>query len=90
MPNCSHLPSRKFIAGEPIKLATKRFARFVEELARGAYLFNKPFVHNDNTIGQGHCFDLIMGNIYCSDAEGLVQLLDFAAHLHPKFGIKVG
>ena len=46
--------------------------------------------HDDDAIGHGHRFDLIMRHIDGRGFQPLVQFLDFGAHLHAQFGVEVG
>jgi hypothetical protein len=85
----ARLPGRKFIAGEPMKPATKS-ERVVVDVDRAADLLDHAEVHHDHAVGERHRLDLVVGD---EDAGGLqlpVQLLDLEAHLHAQLGVEVG
>ena len=82
-------PRSRFIAGEPMNSATKRFARPVVELERRADLLDPPGVHHHDLVGHRHRLDLVVGDEDRGGPEPLVQLLDLGAHLHPELGVEV-
>ena len=57
---------------------------------RGADLFDPAAVEDDDPIGEGHRFDLVMGDVDHRRAETDVQLRDFQAHLHAQRRVEIG
>mmetsp|Transcript_28726 Transcript_28726/g.54376 ORF Transcript_28726/g.54376 Transcript_28726/m.54376 type:complete len:348 (+) Transcript_28726:2360-3403(+) len=67
----------------------KDIGRRVIDLLRGAKLLHIAAIHHRNPRRQGHCLDLVMGDINDGGAQLLVQLLDLCTHVHAQFSIKV-
>jgi hypothetical protein len=59
-------------------------------LGRCADLLSAAGVHHDHALGQGHRFDLVVGDIDAGGAEAAVELLDLKPHLHPQLRIQIG
>ena len=53
-------------------------------------LLRLAFIHDDETVGERHGFDLIVRDIERCRADVALQGLDLEAHLHPQFGIEIG
>ena len=60
------------------------------DLMRRADLVDAPGVHDDDAIGQGHRFDLVVGDVNRGRRHLLMDLFDLGAHLHAQFGVEVG
>ena len=73
-------PVSMFIAGEPMKPATKRLAGAVVEVERRADLLDAAVVHDDDLVGHGHRLDLVVGDVDRGGLQPLVQVLDLGAH----------
>ena len=71
------------------KAGNKAVRRPIVEIERAADLLNRAFVKHNDFVSHGHGFDLIVGHIDRCGAQTLVQLFDFAAHLHPQFGVEI-
>ena len=80
----------KFIAGEPMKLATNLRGRLVVELVRRADLLDAAVVHHHDAVGQRHRLDLVVGDVDRGGADLLVHLLDLDPHLDAQLGVEVG
>ena len=80
----------KFIAGEPMKPATKVVAGFCVHLHRRADLLGAAGVHHDHPLRERHRLDLVVRDVEARRAEAPVQLLDLDAHLHAQLGVEVG
>ena len=57
------LPSRKFIAGEPMKPATKQVDRLVVDRLRRGELLDDAAVHDRDAVGQRQRLDLVVGDV---------------------------
>ena len=55
---------------------------------RAADLLQHTFVHDDNAIGEGHRFDLVMGYVDRCRALFDVKSLDFSAHLFAELRVE--
>src|SRR5712671_1566344 len=78
---------RRFIVGVPMKPATNRL---MIDFIRRANLFDVATVHHDDTIGERHGFDLVVGYEHGSHAEALVELLHLNPHGPAKLCIEIG
>ena len=47
-------------------------------------------VHDDNLVGKGHGFTLVVGNVDAGDADALLDLADLRAHIDAQLGVQVG
>ena len=56
-------PASRFMAGEPMKPATKTLAGPVVKLQRRADLRDTAVAHDDDAVGHGHRLDLVVGDI---------------------------
>src|ERR1035437_10516001 len=56
---------------------------------RRAALLYRPPVHDEDSIGHGHGFDLIVGDVNNGSAESPVELADLGPHGHPQLGVEV-
>src|SRR5690606_38102606 len=68
----------------------EEIGRTIIEIERGADLFDAAAVHDDDAVGHGHGFDLVVGDVDGGDPQPLVQGLDLAAHDDAEFGVEVG
>ena len=59
----------------------EQVGRAVVELERRADLLDDAVVHDDDPVGHGHGFDLVVGDVDGGGLQPLVQLLDLGAHL---------
>ncbi|MNN73801.1 hypothetical protein D3C81_1899520 [compost metagenome] len=73
----------------PNKLSYKKIGCVVVQLHRRAELDKPPVFHYGNTVCNCHCFFLIMRNHNGSNADFLLKLADFLAHLNFHTGIEV-
>jgi hypothetical protein len=64
--------------------------RAVIKLERAADLLDASGAHEDDAVGHGHCFDLIVRDVDRRVLEALMQCLELDAHLHTQLGIEVG
>jgi hypothetical protein len=78
----------KFMAGEPMKPATKRVLGN-GKLLRRADLLDDAVVHDHHAVGQRHRLDLVVRDVDRGGAHLLVHLLDLGAHLHRELGVEV-
>ncbi len=53
-------------------------------------MFDNAIAHDDDTIGQRHRFDLIVGHIDDGGLHLVVQFLDFDPHLRTQLGVEIG
>ena len=87
-------PDLRDIAGQEIDLADevrhKLAVGVLVDLLRGAHLGHHAPVHDDDFVGNGHGFSLVVGHIHCRDAQCLLDAADFRAHGHPQLGVQVG
>ena len=61
-PSCTR-HGRKFIAGLPMKPATKRVRGIVVQFLRRADLLDHAVVHHHHAVGQGHRLDLVVRHV---------------------------
>src|SRR5579883_3378409 len=61
----------------------------IVQFERHADLLDQAIVHDDDLIGHGHGFDLIVGDVHRRRLQALMQLLDLGAHLHAQLGIEI-
>ncbi len=59
------------------------------EFQRFAHLGHATGIQHHNLVGQGHRFDLIVGDVNHGAAQTLVQAGDFNTHLHAQRGVEV-
>ena len=64
--------------------------RAVVDIVRRAQLLHHAALHHRNARAQRHRLDLVVRDVHAGDAAGLVQPLDFGAHLHAQLGVQVG
>ena len=57
-----------------MKAATKVLARLLVKLDRGGDLLDPTLVHHHHPVGQGHCLDLIVGDVDDGVLQTPVQL----------------
>ena len=55
-----------------------------------ADVLDNAAVHNCNTVGNGHGFLLVMGNVNAGDANVVLNVLDNGTHFNTKLCVKVG
>jgi hypothetical protein len=89
-PAFGQVTGMKFMAGEPMKPATKRLAGVGIDAVGGVELLDHAVFHDGDAIGQGHGLDLVVGHVDDRGPKPLVELFDLGAHLDPQFGIQVG
>ena len=53
-------------------------------------LLNIAAMHDNNSVGQSHCFDLVVGHIDHIFFDSLPHDCQFGAHLAAQFSIKIG
>ena len=53
-------------------------------------MLNFTFVHNRNTISNGHCFDLVMGYVNHGRTEHFVNFYQFGTSFLAQLSVKVG
>ena len=59
---------------------------FVEFL-RATFLLNMTIMHHDDSIGEGHGLDLVVGHINHVLFHTLAHQCEFGPHLTPQFGV---
>ncbi len=77
------------MAGEPMKVATKRVARAAVDLGRCAGLLDPALVHHHHGVGERHRLHLIVGDEDRGGLEAVVQAADLDPHLHAQLGVEV-
>lgn len=60
------------------------------DLQWGALLFDSSVVEYDQSVGEGHGFDLVVGDVQHGGAQGGVEFLDFYTDLSAQGGVEVG
>ena len=67
------------------KIRYESIFRFVIDFFRCSHLLDIALVHNDNLIGHGQCFFLIVGHVQECDSQFVLQadqfILHFLSHL---------
>ena len=63
----------KFMAGEPMKPATKRLSGLRVELLRRADLLDHALAHHRDPVAQGHGLGLVVGDVDGGGAQALLQ-----------------
>ncbi|MCY1241441.1 hypothetical protein D9M72_543410 [compost metagenome] len=53
-------------------------------------LLDTPLVHNDDAIGHGHGFHLVVGDVDGGRLKTPMQQFDFGAHFDAQLGVEVG
>ena len=84
------LASKKFIAGEPMKPATKTLTGLVVQRLRRVELLEDAVAHDRDAGGHGHGFRLVVGHVDEGGLQALVQLAEVGAGLHAQLGVEVG
>ena len=62
-PSCDSRPSIRFIAGVPMKPATKRFAGSLVDLRRRRELLQPPALHHRDAVRHRHRLELVVGDV---------------------------
>ena len=70
------------------KIGNKQGSGCAIHLSGCADLFDTAMVYHHNSVGHGQRLFLIMGDHHGSDAQLLLQRLDFMAQMHPHFGVE--
>ena len=81
--------STRFIAGEPMNAATKRFARLVVERLRLVDLDDLPVAHDRDALAERHRLGLVVRDVDRRDAELRVELRQRGAHADPQLRVEV-
>ena len=84
------IPLSRFMAGEPMKPATNRFAGRSNSSSGAPICSMLPRLHHDDLVGHGHRLDLVVRDVDRRRLQSLVQFLDLGAHLHAQLGVEVG
>ena len=71
------------------KARYKAAGRLLIHFHRGADLLGNAFIHHHHPLGQGHRFDLIVGDVQRSRFQAAMQLLQFQTHLHAQLGVEI-
>lgn len=71
------------------KARNEQVCRMIEYLLRRTDLLNKAILHDYNPVAEGHCFDLIVGDIYEGGINLLAELNELCTHLVAELCIKV-
>lgn len=61
-----------------------------KKLDRRAYLFDLTAAHDDNSVGQGHSLNLVVGDVDYRRTNLLVQSFDLGTHRISQLGIEIG
>ena len=77
-------------AGFAHEVGEKERVRVQVELFRRCFLHDAAFVHDDDLVGDGKGFALVVGDVERGDAEALLQFADFFAHAAAQVGVEVG
>ena len=64
--------------------------RALVDVAGGANVLDNAVLHNGDTITDGHCLFLIVGDIHGGDANALLGVADDAAHLDTELCVQIG
>ena len=72
-----------------MKPATNRCRRPIIEVERRADLLDHAVAHDNDAVGHRHRLDLVVRHVDRGCLQPLVQLLDFAAHLHAQLGVEI-
>ena len=81
--------STRFIDGEPMNAATKRFAGLVEEVLRRVDLLQQAVPEHRDPLPERHRLDLVVRHVDGRHAEPLVQLRELRAHRHAQLRVEV-
>ena len=68
----------------------EEIGRMIIDIERRADLLDDAVAQDDDAIGHGHGFDLVMRDIDGRRLQPLMQFLDLGAHLHAQFGVEIG
>ena len=74
---------------EPKKSATSALIGLVINLRWRAHLQELAGLHDGDLVGDGHGFDLIVGNIKNRGAQLFGEIADFAAHVFAQAGVEI-
>ena len=85
----SSVAGQKFIAGEPMKPATKRLTGLVVELARRVDLLQHARAHDGDAVAERHRLGLVVGDVDRRRRRGALQPRDLRAHLHAQLRVEV-
>ena len=88
-PPASTVPWSRFIAGDPMKPATKAFTGSVVERARRIALLKQPVLHDGDAVSHGHRLDLVVRDVERRDPELALQRCDLGSRGDAKLRIEV-
>ena len=71
------------------EVSDKFVFRSVIDILRRTDLWDESLVHDDDSIGKGHSFTLIVSDVDGCDTDFLLNLSDFSSHRDTKLGIEV-
>ena len=86
----STVPSSRFIAGEPMKSATKRLDGRIVDLVGRADLLQLAILQHRDLGRERHRLDLVVRDIDDRRAGLLMQPLDLDAHVDAQLGVEIG
>ena len=84
----SRVASTRFIAGVPMKAATKTLSG-LSYRRWGCRTEHAALVDHGDPVPERHCLRLIVGDVDRRDAEARVQLREGGAHPHAKLRVEV-
>ena len=85
----SSVASTRFIAGVPMKAATKTLSGLSYRRWGAVALEHAALVDHGDPVPERHCLRLIVGDVDRRDAEARVQLREGGAHPHAKLRVEV-
>ena len=88
VPSCTRT-GRKFIAGEPMKPATKRVVGWWYSSCGEPTCSITPWFITTTRSAKRHRLDLVVRHVHGGGPHRLVHLLDLGAHLHAQLGVQV-
>src|SRR3546814_518239 len=72
------------------KASDKEVIGSIVKIEWPAALLDNAVAHDQDLIGHGHCFDLVVRDVYRGGTQALMQRFDFGPHLHTQLCIQVG
>ena len=82
--------STRFMAGEPMKPATKRLAGRSYMLRGRVDLLEQTVLEYGDTVAHGHGLDLVVGDVHGGDAQAALEAGDLRTGPDAELGVEVG
>src|SRR3546814_2634692 len=70
------------------KASDKEVIGSIVKIEWPAALLDNAVAHDQDLIGHGHCFDLVVRDVYRGGTQALMQRFDFGPHLHTQLCIQ--